>query len=119
MRWKSPNPSSRVEEKNVTYVETSELPIDELEELLETNLEAGLTEEDAEQRLKRFGPNVIPKVKPSLFRIYIAPLLNWLINIYLIISTVLAFLAFILPEVWSQIVQWLSIVSITRPTISS
>ncbi|MCW4027102.1 MAG: cation-transporting P-type ATPase, partial [Candidatus Bathyarchaeota archaeon] len=96
----------------MAYVEASGLPIDESEERLQTNLEAGLTKEDAEERLVRFGANVIPKVKPSLFRIYIAPLLNWLINIYLIISTVLALLAFILPEVWPQIAQWLSIVSI-------
>ena len=112
MRRGEQNPSLRGEEQPGIYSEPHKLPLDGLAKRLRTDLEAGLTRKDAEERLQRYGANVIPKVKPSLFRIYIAPLLNWLINIYLIISTILAFLAFILPEVWTQIAQWLSIVSI-------
>lgn len=112
MRSKGQDLYLQGDENGKVPVDTCMLPLDELVGRLGTNLEAGLTREDAEGRLQRFGPNVIPKVKPSLFRVYIAPLLNWLINIYLIISAILALLAFILPEVWIQIAQWLSVVSI-------
>ncbi len=112
MRWKDQSSTQQGEKKGKPVSEAFWLRLDELAERMETDLEAGLTKKHAEERLQRFGANVIPKVKPSLFRIYIAPLLNWLINIYLIISTILAFLAIVLPEVWTQIAQWLSIVSI-------
>jgi len=94
-------------------IETYTLPLSELVERLKTDLERGLTRKDAEGRPKTFGVNVIPKIKPGFLRTYIAPLVNWLIIIYLIISTILVFFAFfILPEVWSQVVQWLSVIAI-------
>lgn len=97
----------------IDETETYTLPLKELIKRLETDIKKGLSEEEAKKRLLLFGPNVIPKVKPSLFKIYIAPLLNWLINIYLIISFILAFFAFfLLPEIWGQVIQWLSVIAI-------
>ena len=93
-------------------VEAYRLPLKKLVKQSSTSLKTGLSQREAEERLKTFLPNVIPRIKPGLFRIYIAPLLNWLINIYLIISTVLAIFALILPEVWTQVVQWLSVIGI-------
>jgi len=92
--------------------EAHRLPLEELVKQSRTSLETGLSQKEAEEKLQIYGPNVIPRIKPSLFKIYIAPLLNWLINIYLIISTVLAIFALILPEVWTQVVQWLSVIGI-------
>jgi len=100
-------------ELDLSDVDTYTLPLDKLVSRLKTDVERGLSQEEAEKRFQIFGPNIIPKIKPSLFKIYIAPLLNWLINIYLIISTILAFFAFfILPEVWGQVIQWLSVIAI-------
>ena len=94
-------------------IETYTLPLEELIRRLDTNIETGLSEEEAKRRLQFFGPNVIPKVKPSLFKVYIAPLLNWLINIYLIISTILAvFAIFVLPNIWGQVIEWLAVIAV-------
>jgi len=64
--------------------EVHRLPLEDLVKQSRTSLETGLSQKEAEERLQMYGPNVIPRIKPSLFKIYIAPLLNWLINIYLI-----------------------------------
>jgi len=92
--------------------EAYRLPLEEIVKQSRTSLTTGLSQKEAEERLQIYGPNVIPRIKPSLFKIYIAPLLNWLINIYLMISTILAVFALILPEVWTQVVQWLSVIGI-------
>jgi len=100
-------------ELEISEVDTYSLPLKDLIKKLKTDLENGLDQKEAERRLSIFGPNIIPKIKPSLFKIYIAPLLNWLINIYLIISTILAIFAFlILPEIWGQVIEWLSVLAI-------
>jgi len=93
--------------------EACTLPIETLEKKLKTNLKTGLPQPEAEERLKSNGPNIIPKVKSRLLRAYFAPLLNWLITIYLIVSTILALFAlFLLPQVWSQVAQWLLVITI-------
>jgi Ca2+-transporting ATPase len=65
--------------------------ISEVSDSLKTNVEHGLSQDEAVNRLKVNGPNEIPKVKRSFIRIYLAPLFNWLIVIYLIGSLVLFF----------------------------
>jgi P-type Ca2+ transporter type 2C len=93
---------------SVNESETYTLPLDALAKRLGVDLNRGLTQELAEERLRLRGLNIVPKVKPSLFRTYIAPFLNWLITLYLISSTVLIFFAlFILPDVWGQVWLWL------------
>jgi Ca2+-transporting ATPase len=47
--------------------------------------------------LEEFGPNEIPKVSKGFIKIYLAPLFNWLIVIYLIGALIL-FLAWLLGE---------------------
>lgn len=104
-----------LEEKpsEINESQTYTLPLTELMRLLKTDLNRGLSKEEAEKRKRIFGLNAIPKLKPSLFKIYGAPLFNWLINIYLIISAILAIVAFfILKEIWLQVTQWLSVISI-------
>lgn len=55
----------------------------------ETDPEKGLGTGEAARRLERDGKNEIPKVKRGFVKIYLAPLFNWLIVIYLIGSLIL------------------------------
>ena len=88
-------------------------PLTVLSQKLKTNLESGLTEQEASERLKKIGPNVIPKVKTNLLKVYLEPLFNWLILIYILVSIALALIAvFFLPQLWLQITLWLPIILI-------
>jgi Ca2+-transporting ATPase len=94
------------------YAQTCSLPIDKLTKQYKTNISQGLSQSDAAQRLKEFGPNSIPKLKRGLFKVWISPFLNLLITIYLIISVVLAIFAFfIYPSAGSQLVIWFPIIA--------
>ncbi|MFW9853324.1 MAG: cation-transporting P-type ATPase, partial [Candidatus Thorarchaeota archaeon] len=62
------------------------MSIEDIDKELETDLKFGLKSETAKERLALYGENVIPKIKGSIWEVYIAPLLNWLINIYLIVT---------------------------------
>jgi P-type Ca2+ transporter type 2C len=88
------------------------LSINELGIRLKTNLETGLPQQAADERFLRVGSNTVPKVASSRLKTYLAPLSNWLIAVYLIVSTVLAFLALvILPSLWFQVAVWLPIIT--------
>lgn len=89
------------------------LPLDVLEARLRTNIKLGLSEQDAEERFRVYGPNSIPRIKPSLLKNFLAPWHNWLISIYLVICAVLAFIAlFVLPRVYFQVVEWLAVITV-------
>ena len=112
MKRQKPLPQTQ-ENYSLNEKEACTLPIETLEKKLKTNLKTGLPQLEAEERLKSNGPNIIPKVKSKLIRAYFAPLLNWLITIYLIASTILALFAlFLLPQVWNQVAQWLLVITI-------
>ncbi|QNT75271.1 cation-translocating P-type ATPase [Dehalogenimonas etheniformans] len=82
--------------------------LDELARHLGASLNSGLSQDEAGKRLDRYGLNVIPRPSRNLFQVYIAPLLNWLVNIYLVITTILALLAiFVLPDLWGQVTFWI------------
>ncbi|APV45245.1 Ca2+-transporting ATPase [Dehalogenimonas formicexedens] len=89
----------------------SENSTESLEELLRrfgTDINSGLTQAEAGIRFDKYGPNLIPRPPRNLFQVYIAPLLNWLVNIYLIITSILALLAiFVLPDLWGQVTFWI------------
>ena len=92
--------------REINLPEGHEVPLPELVKLLKTSLERGLTTEEARQRLQVYGPNAIPKVKRNWFRVYIAPLLEWLITMYIIMTIVLLVLSIWSREVLSQAIQW-------------
>ncbi|TXT64166.1 MAG: conserved membrane protein of unknown function [Promethearchaeota archaeon] len=56
---------------------------------LDTNPHSGLNQDEANQRLEKFGYNELPKYKRSFVKIYLAPLFNWLIVIYLVGALIL------------------------------
>ncbi|MHA2361618.1 MAG: cation-translocating P-type ATPase, partial [Candidatus Thorarchaeota archaeon] len=88
---------------------------EEVLEVLSVNPAIGLTKEQVKTRLEQYGPNTIPKIKSSFWKVYLAPILNWLINIYLLSSVALIILAYAFPSTENQIGQamiWLGVVII-------
>ncbi|MHA1200445.1 MAG: cation-translocating P-type ATPase [Candidatus Heimdallarchaeaceae archaeon] len=90
-------------------------------EELDTDTKFGLKHEIVDERLEKYGRNVIPKVKGSVWEVYIAPLLNWLINIYLIVAIVMVILGLVQDlafkgesegSVWGQIGFWMAIIGV-------
>ena len=70
------------------------LELEQIYKKLQTDPDNGLTQKEATKRLEEFGLNEIPKVSKGFIKIYLAPLFNWLIVIYLIGSLIL-FLAWV------------------------
>ena len=71
------------------------MELDQIYNKFQTNSTNGLTNEEAQKRLELYGFNEIPKASKGFIKIYLAPLFNWLIVIYLFASLIL-FLAAIL-----------------------
>ena len=63
-------------------------PIDKIVVTFGTDLEKGLKSSNIEERVLKFGFNELPKIKKSIWRIYLAPIFNSLILI-LIITAIL------------------------------
>ncbi|MHA1675328.1 MAG: cation-translocating P-type ATPase [Promethearchaeota archaeon] len=79
----SPSPSSKLSspEPSSSYI-WSQTPR-ELIDRLQTDLIRGIDEDVAKQRLIDHGLNELPARPPNFLKIYLAPLFNWLIVIYL------------------------------------
>ena len=60
------------------------LELEQIYKKLQTNPNSGLTNDEAQKRLELYGLNEIPKASKGFIKIYLAPLFNWLIVIYLI-----------------------------------
>jgi len=58
--------------------------LEQIYKKLKTNPKSGLTNDEAQKRLDLYGLNEIPKASKGFIKIYLAPLFNWLIVIYLI-----------------------------------
>ncbi|MBY8992736.1 MAG: cation-transporting P-type ATPase [Candidatus Lokiarchaeota archaeon] len=65
------------------------LELNQIYQKLQTDPDNGLTQKEASNRLLEFGLNEIPKVSKGFIKIYLAPLFNWLIVIYLIGALIL------------------------------
>jgi len=65
------------------------IELTEIYKKFETDPKNGLSEREAAKRLEKFGLNEIPKVSKGFIKIYLAPLFNWLIVIYLIGALIL------------------------------
>ena len=102
-------------EKDTVAVHTLpgyDVSLEELTKKLETDLKKGLTEEEVQNRLKTIGPNVIPKIKPSLIQVYIAPLLEVMIVVYLIMAGFLVILTIWDKDTLLQASQWVAVVAL-------
>ena len=65
------------------------LELEQIYDKFKTDPNKGLTEQEAQKRLEELGYNEIPRVSKGFIKIYLAPLFNWLIVIYLIGALIL------------------------------
>ncbi|MFW9960820.1 MAG: cation-translocating P-type ATPase [Candidatus Thorarchaeota archaeon] len=75
----------------------------------------GLPTDEAKKRLEKYGPNTIPRYRGAFWQVYIAPILNWLITIYIISSFALITIAFLFPSELNTISGasvWLAVVAV-------
>ncbi len=75
------------------------MPLDDVLRDLEVDSSIGHSALEASERLNIYGSNTIQKIKGSVWKVYLAPILNWLINIYLLSSFALVFLALLYPYI--------------------
>jgi len=71
-----------------------DVELEKIYKKFKTDSSTGLAREEANKRLELYGYNEIPKVTKGFIKIYLAPLFNWLIVIYLIGALIL-FLAWV------------------------
>ncbi|MFX1262256.1 MAG: cation-translocating P-type ATPase [Promethearchaeota archaeon] len=89
------------------------MPLPAVLEDLDVDPDKGLHKRAVKSRLEQFGPNELPKIRGSFWQVYLAPILNWLITIYIISSFALIILAYMFPSPENQLGQamvWLGIV---------
>ncbi|MHA1990508.1 MAG: cation-translocating P-type ATPase [Candidatus Hodarchaeales archaeon] len=95
-----------------TSIPGFDIPASKLYVELSTDIKKGLTDQEVSKRLEATGLNVIPKVKPSLIQIYIAPLLEVMIVVYLIMAGLLVILTIWDPSTLLQAAQWVGVVAL-------
>ena len=104
--------------KTFHYIYGYDIPLEKVYSELDSNNETGLDQDEVERRYTVFGKNEIPKIKGSFWQVYLAPLFDTLITVYLIMTTILIFLSLYLIIVAkdfsnvTQAAQWLVIVAI-------
>ncbi|MHA1937628.1 MAG: HAD-IC family P-type ATPase, partial [Candidatus Thorarchaeota archaeon] len=89
------------------------MPLPAVLEELNVDPAMGLSKSVVKSRKAEYGLNEIPKIRGSFWKVYLAPILNWLINIYIISSVALIILAYMFPSTENQLGQamvWLGIV---------
>jgi Ca2+-transporting ATPase len=91
------------------------MPLEEVCKTLQADSEKGLSDSEVKSRLHQFGQNAIPKIRGPFWQVYIAPIMNWLITIYILSSFGLIIIAQLLPSGQNEMGQalvWLAIVAI-------
>ncbi|MFX1562608.1 MAG: cation-translocating P-type ATPase [Promethearchaeota archaeon] len=85
-------------------IQPHSLSLAKLTHYLDTDAVQGLSSAEAQRRLDVFGPNSLPKIRGSFWRVYLAPILNGLITIY-ILSIVALFLLGLFFGISSAVMQ--------------
>ncbi|MFX1560114.1 MAG: cation-translocating P-type ATPase [Promethearchaeota archaeon] len=96
------------------------MPLEEVYEILQADPQKGLPDAEVKSRLQEYGENAIPKVRGPFWQVYIAPIMNWLITIYIISSFALIVIAQLLlfldepsgDNKMGQALIWLGIVTV-------
>ncbi|MBE0526058.1 MAG: HAD-IC family P-type ATPase [Candidatus Thorarchaeota archaeon] len=99
----------------VPTVNYHSLPLEEVFNTLKVDSKKGLSTDDVKARFQEYGPNTIPRFKGAFWKVYIAPILNWLITIYIISSFALIAIAFLFPSVNNTMggaTVWLAVVAV-------
>lgn len=81
--------------------------IDDVIAYCKTDTTLGLSSEEVNTYIEKYGDNVIYSKKPSLWAVYFAPLFDTLIVIYLIMTGIMILLSFYVPDVRGQVYFWL------------
>ncbi|RMG31182.1 MAG: cation-transporting P-type ATPase [Methanobacteriota archaeon] len=87
------------------------IPLDELLSQLHTDRRSGLNLQKVREHYRKYGENEIITKSPSIWKIYLAPLFDVLITIYLIMTGFLVILAIWYPPILGQVLFWLSIIA--------
>jgi len=93
---------------NIAYFQ----PIDDLIAQFQTDTNLGLNASDIETKFLKYGYNELPKIKKSLWKIYLAPIFNFLIIILIISGGIV----FILGDQTSTIITF-TVVGINSITV--
>ena len=91
------------------------MPLKDVFENFKVDPEKGLPDEEVRARIHQYGQNAIPKIRGPFWQVYIAPIMNWLITIYIISSLGLIVIAQLLPPGQNEMGQalvWLGIVAV-------
>ncbi|MDH5646154.1 MAG: cation-transporting P-type ATPase, partial [Candidatus Heimdallarchaeota archaeon] len=99
------------EESEIIY-SGHELSLDELKVILNTDFENGLSSKEAEKRLSQVGPNKIITPKPNPWKVYFAPMLDFLITVYLIMTGIMIILAIWVEGIFSKISFWFVMIAL-------
>jgi Ca2+-transporting ATPase len=89
------------------------ISLEQVFETLQADPVQGLPDEEVKSRIQQYGENAIPKVRGPFWQVYIAPIMNWLITIYILSSLGLIIIAQLLPPGQNEMGQalvWLGIV---------
>ena len=93
---------------NIAYYQ----PIDDLLNQYKTDINKGLKESEVKSKLLKYGYNKLPKIKKSIWKIYLAPIFNFLIIILIISGAIV----FILGDQTSTIITF-TVVAINSITV--
>ncbi|MCE7734353.1 MAG: cation-transporting P-type ATPase [Candidatus Heimdallarchaeota archaeon] len=88
-----------------------ELTINKVAKQLKTNVEKGLKEKEVKLRSQSVGLNEIITPKQSVWKLYLAPLFDTLIVIYLIMTGIMLLLSIQVPEIRSKVAFWLVLIA--------
>ncbi len=86
-------------------------PIEELIQKFNSNIDKGLSSSDIESRYAKYGYNELPVIKKSIWKVYLAPIFNFLIVILIITGTIII----ILGE-WSSTIITFTVVIMNSTT---
>ncbi|MHA2403305.1 MAG: cation-translocating P-type ATPase, partial [Candidatus Kariarchaeaceae archaeon] len=99
-------------EEDPLYVQYGyEIPIEDVFKQLQLDPAVGLTSKDVERRLDVFGRNEIITPKGSVWEIYLAPLFDVLIVIYLVMTGILLLFSFFVEGLVSKVSFWLVMIA--------
>ncbi len=87
-------------------------PISDILHFFGTDLNQGLPLKTVRNLREKHGLNTVATYKPSFWKIYLAPLFDTLITIYLVMTGFLIILAIWYPPIMGQVIFWLSIISL-------
>ncbi len=98
--------------RQIVIVSPHALNLKETFKLCDVDPKTGLSSETVKDRLSQMGKNVIEVKKPGIWTVYLAPLFDTLITIYLIMAAIMLTLSFIVPEVRGQVTFWLVVIAL-------